>query len=118
MYVSLTEAAATGSPKATWNEEGYYLAESGAFYWGDVCKVMGDYAFSKGLLQQPGVQSLDTRTTNSIWPRYNFFVGSTSRGEAIRAKRLLGWTPHRPSLQEMIPWIVDAEIRNLGLQSK
>lgn len=118
MYVSLTEAAATGSPKATWNKEGYYLAENGAFYWGDVCKSMGDYAFSKGLLQKPGVQSLDMRTTYSIWSRYNFFVGSTSRGEAIRAKRLLGWAPYRPSLQEMIPWIIDSEIKDLGLHPK
>ena len=118
MYVSLTEAAATGSPKATWNKEGYYLAESVAFYWGDVCKAMGDYAFSKGLFQEPGVQSLDTRTTYGIWPHYNFFVGSTSRGEAIRAKCLLGWAPYRPSLQEMIPWIVDSEIKDLGLHPK
>lgn len=118
MYVSLTEAAVTGSPNSTWNEEGYYLAENGAFYWGDVCRAIGDYAFSKGVLQEPGVQSLNVCTTYSIWSRYNFFVGSTSRGEAIRAKRLLGWTPHRPSLQEMIPWIVDSEIKDLGLHPK
>ncbi|KAJ4982973.1 nucleoside-diphosphate-sugar epimerase [Stagonosporopsis vannaccii] len=115
IYVSLTEAAITGSKPATWNKEGYYLAESGAFYWGDVCKAIGDYGFSKGFLRKPGVQSLDTRAANSLWYRYGFFVGTTSRGEAIRAKRLLDWAPHRPSLTTTIPWIVDFEAKRLGL---
>lgn len=118
LYVCLTEAAVTEVSAATWNEKGYYLAEHGAFYWGDICKAMGDYAFCKGAMQEPGAQALDAQATSSIWPRYNFFLGSTSRGEAIRARRLLGWAPYRPSLQELIPWIVDSEIENLQLYSR
>lgn len=109
IYVALTEAAATCSSRATWNEEGYYLAENGQFYWGDVCKAMGDYGYQKDLLSEPGVQTLDPQTTHRIWPRYNPFVGSTSRGVALRARNLLDWTPHRPTLQDTIPWIVESE---------
>jgi len=45
----------------------------------------------------------------------NIAVASNSKGDSIRAKKLLGWKPHRRSLKNEVPDIVDEEAKALGL---
>jgi nucleoside-diphosphate-sugar epimerase len=115
LYLLLGEAAATGGPPATWNEQGYYLAENGEFVWGDVLKAIAKDAHSKGLLPQPTTKGYSADEAQAVLWFGHYAVGSNSRGESIRGKRLLGWKPYRPLLMEEVPTIVDIEARALGL---
>ncbi|CEL11758.1 hypothetical protein ASPCAL14855 [Aspergillus calidoustus] len=44
-----------------------------------------------------------------------YALGTCSRGHSLRARKLLGWSPSKPSLMELIPSIVDLEAKALGL---
>ncbi|KAJ5716386.1 hypothetical protein N7493_008297 [Penicillium malachiteum] len=105
VYLALGDAAAEGGGKATWNDEGYYLAENGSFVWGDIQQV---YFL-------PEVESLDDKQTTEILSVGLYAWGSNSRGYAHRARKLFGWEPKQPKLIELIPNIVTLEAKGLGL---
>ncbi|RDW63266.1 hypothetical protein BP6252_10811 [Coleophoma cylindrospora] len=109
MYVRLGEAAVAGGSPATWNEKGYYLAENGAFTWGEIIEAIGDIGYEKTLLQQPGAISLRPEEITPISTRFPIFVGCSSRGRAIRARELLGWKPTHAGLREELAAIIDLE---------
>ncbi|RMD42876.1 hypothetical protein DV735_g2298, partial [Chaetothyriales sp. CBS 134920] len=118
VYVALGEAAASGSPDgapATWNDQGYYLAENGQFVWGQILRHVAQEAHKQGFLPEPTADGLSPSEVDKLLDRGAYLVGTTSRGEAIRARKLLGWKPHRPSLQALIPDIVASEAKALGL---
>lgn len=115
VYLALGEAASEGGGKATWNNEGYYLAENGAFVWGDIQRAVAQAAYDKKLIDSPDVESLDGDQTTEIHPAGIYVWGSNSRGNSFRARNLLGWSPQKPKLVELIPEIVEAEARALGL---
>lgn len=114
LYVKLGESCVNGEP-ATWNEEGYYLSENGSFAWGDICQAIAEIGHQKGYLKSADAISLSPSEVASIWPRFNFFIGCSSRGEAIRGKKLLGWKPYRPSFREDLARMIDHEVDLLGL---
>lgn len=114
LYVKLGESTVTGEP-ATWNEKGYYLSENGGFAWGDICQAIAGIAYMKGYIKSPNAASLSPSEVASIWPRFNSFIGCSSRGQAIRGKKLLGWKPHRPSLREDLARIIDHDFELLDL---
>lgn len=109
LYLLFAQDAISEDPRATYNEQGYYLSENGSFYWGDICKEAAKIACASGLIQEADVRSLSPGMTARIWPRYNSFLGTTSKGLSIRANRLLGWTPHRPDIFTTLPYIVNQE---------
>ena len=115
LYLLLGEAAVNGGPPATWNEEGYYLAESGEFVWGDILKAIAKDAHGKGFLPEASTKGFSADEMPEILPRGAYAVGSNSRGASIRGKKLLGWKPYRRSLMEEVPDIVDLEARSAGL---
>lgn len=116
LYLLVAEAAANGGAPATWNDQGYYFAESGGeFVWGDVLRAVAKDAHSKDLLPSAEVESVDAEQVQDFFPFGQYFVGTTSRGKAIRAKNLLGWKATQPSIYEDIPRVVDSEARSLGL---
>jgi nucleoside-diphosphate-sugar epimerase len=115
LYVLLGEAAANGGAPATWNYQGYYLAENGEFVWGDILKAIVADAHGKGFLPDSTTKGYSPEDVASVMPRGEYAVGSNSRGESIRGKRLLGWKPYRPLLRDLVPEIVDIEARALGL---
>jgi nucleoside-diphosphate-sugar epimerase len=117
LYVLLGEAAAGGGPPATWNEQGYYLAENGSFVWGDILKAIAQNAHGKGYLPKPTVEAFSAEEIKQVFAFGDFMVGSNSRGESLRARNLLGWSPHRPSLKDEIPAIVDIDARTIGRES-
>lgn len=115
LYMHLAEAAANGGSPATWNDQGYYLAENGEFVWGDILKAIAKDAHSKGFLPSPEPESLSPEQLQPYFEGGHYYVGTTSRGNSIRGKRQFGWKPYRHSLLEWVPTLVDREARALGL---
>ncbi|ETN40876.1 uncharacterized protein HMPREF1541_05156 [Cyphellophora europaea CBS 101466] len=115
LYLHIAEAAANGGAPATWNDQGYYLAENGEFVWGDIAKAIARDAHSKGLLPSPDAEGLSTEQIQPLFEGGQYYVGTNSRGVSKRGKQLFGWKPHRPSLLAWVPSLVDREARTLGL---
>ncbi|KAB8078440.1 hypothetical protein BDV29DRAFT_166375 [Aspergillus leporis] len=115
VYRALGEAAAAGGGDATWNDKGYYLAENGQFAWGDIQREVARVAYEKKLIPSPDVESLPDAQVTELNQFGLYAWGSSSRGHALRARKLLGWSPNKPSLKELIPEIVDIEAKELGL---
>lgn len=115
LYVLLGEAAATGNENATWNEQGYYLAENGSFVWGEVFRRMTKFAHTKGLLLSDECPGLDANELSALSPHGHLKWGTNSRGVSIRGKRLLGWKPIQRGLMEELPDIVEGEAKALDL---
>ncbi|KAJ5099840.1 hypothetical protein N7532_006841 [Penicillium argentinense] len=115
VYLALGDAAAAGGGKATWNEEGYYLAENGSFVWGDIQRKVAEEAHAQKFIESPAVESLDDKQTSDILSVGLYAWGSNSRGRAIRARKLFGWEPKQPKLIDLIPDIVSLEAKALGL---
>lgn len=116
VYLALGDAAAAGGGKATWGDEGYYLAENGSFVWGDIQWKAAEEAFSQGFIKSPEVESLDDVQTTAILSAGVYAWGSNSRGHALRARKLFGWEPRQPKLIDLIPEIVALEAKDLGLR--
>lgn len=115
VYQALGEAAAAGGGQATWNDEGYYFAENGSFVWGDVQRAVAKAAFDKKLISSPDVEPIPDQQVTDLNEFGLYAWGSNSRGHALRARKLLGWTPDRPKLLDLVPDIVDVEAKDLGL---
>lgn len=116
VYQALGEAAAAGGAPATWNNEGYYFAENGSFVWGDVQRAVAKAAYEKKLIASPDVEPIPDDQVIALHPFGLYAWGSNSRGHALRARKLFGWTPQQPKLIDLVPHIVDVEAKDLGLQ--
>lgn len=115
VYLALGEAAAADGGKATWGDEGYYLAENGSFVWGDIQRAVAKSAFDQKHITSPEVESLDDAQTTEILSVGLYAWGSNSRGQSIRARKLFGWEPKQAKLIELIPDIVALEAKALKL---
>lgn len=117
LYLLLGEAAVQGGPPATWDDQGYYLAENGAFVWGEVLAAVAKEAHSQGLLPSPDTKQLSAEEINTLFGfRYaRSAIGSDSQGKSLRARNLLGWKPAERSLMDEIPTVVTDEAKALGL---
>ena len=115
LYLLLGEAALNNGNPATWNDEGYYLAENGPFAWGAVLQEIADVAHKKGLLQDPTAESLSPEDAERFLRNARKSVGTNSRGVSIRGKKLLGWRPVEGGIMDELPTAVDSEARLLGL---
>ncbi|OJJ64940.1 hypothetical protein ASPSYDRAFT_39724 [Aspergillus sydowii CBS 593.65] len=115
LYRLLGDAAAAGGGKATWNDKGYYLAENGAFVWGDVQRAVAKTAYEKKLIPSAEVEPISDAQVRELNEFGLYAWGSSSRGWSYRGKKLLGWSPRRPSLLGLIPSIVEIEAKDLGL---
>ncbi|KIW64176.1 hypothetical protein PV04_09129 [Phialophora macrospora] len=117
LYLLLGEAAAHGGPPATWNDKGYYLAEAGSFVWGDILRQLTELGHRKGLLASSEIQELDPDDVDKLVYQGKRLAGTNSRGTSLRAKKLLGWQPEMPSIEDALSDAVDVEARLLGLSS-
>lgn len=135
LYLLLGNEAVQGGGKASWGKDGYYFAENGLFFWGDVARALTAAAFEKGLIPSPILKSV-TRTLDAdkkalvpspdleavtdeeekhILPFLHRIVGMNSRCKSIRAKKLLGWSPKERLLVDEAPDIIESEAKALGL---
>lgn len=109
------QAVQTGSGPVNpdiWGPKAYYFVAAGRHRWSDIARKVARIARDKGLIRTEATQRIDVleaRTSGDIsW-------GLNSRGEARRARKVLGWSPSAPTLDETLPQEVDAEARELGL---
>jgi nucleoside-diphosphate-sugar epimerase len=108
LFSLLAEAAAAGNiqPELWGAKNGYYLAESADHAWGEVSSWVAEAAVDQGHIATPELTLLDAHIAAEIAGYNGLSWGLNSRGEAKRARKLLGWSPLGPSVKEEIPAIV------------
>jgi len=114
-FLKLIEAAVAGGGKATWGKEGYYLTENGTLIWGDMSEVVAVEAHKQGLIPTDKVVSVSNEEVDRLRNHGSLLWGANSRGTAIRARKLLGWSPRGKSIEAETPQLVQEEGRTLGL---
>ncbi|KAL9567249.1 hypothetical protein ACKAV7_008491 [Fusarium commune] len=117
LFLKLIEAAAQGGDPADWGEKGFYFAESGDFNWKSVAERIAKEAKDRGLIQSLKVENLSPEDVNIIWSYGAFFWGTNSRSQAIRARKVVGWSPEGCGIFADIPAVVASEAQALHLTS-
>lgn len=111
LFVRLTEAAIEQNTDAQlWNENGYYLVENGEHIWSDLARLMGKKATGLGLVKgQLDESSLDKDKAIEQAGFEAVSWGYNSRGKAERARKLVGWKPVGPSIEDTVDEILKDE---------
>ena len=115
VYLALVEAATEGGGKATWGKAGYYFTENGEHIWGEISKVVASSAQQQGFISSDEVVSVSAEEADKLSSYGSVLWGTNSRCRAIRARKLLGWSPTEKSLIDEIPLAVESEAKKLGL---
>ncbi|KAL5357313.1 hypothetical protein BJX96DRAFT_181576 [Aspergillus floccosus] len=114
LFVLLVEAAVQGrADDGLWGENAYYLAENGEHCWGDLARGMAQRATELGYIPQPVAEPINLDDAKKYAGFESLSWGMNSRGRARRARNLLGWKPHRPSLEAEVPAILKDEWERL-----
>ena len=111
----LTERAAAKDTNAElWGAKGYILVENGEHVWGDLARKVGAEAAKLGYISEPKEGSLgkDQAIDQAGFEAVSW--GLNSRGVARRARKHLGWSPTKPSIEEEVPNILKDEKQRLG----
>lgn len=115
-YLALVEAAVDQGGNATWGNEGYYFTENGQHIWGETAKIVVSTAKDQGFLTSDEIVTMSSDEANQqLMPYASYMWGTNSRCKAIRARKLLGWSPKERSMNEDIPETVRIEAKRLGL---
>ena len=115
LYLKLVEAATTGAGNAFWNNQGYYFAENGEHVWGEISRKIASEAHRQGHNPSNEVISVTGQEADQLMAHSSFLWGGNSRASAIRARKLLGWTPKERSIEDEIPEVVSSEAKLLGI---
>ncbi|KAF6818061.1 nad dependent epimerase dehydratase family protein [Colletotrichum plurivorum] len=111
LFVRLVEKAVEGNgEKHAWNDNGVYLAGVGELSFGEISKLVVSAALEKGLISSGDVDVIGAKEADSLLPYGTVLFGTNARGEALRAKEVLGWTPTEERLQDEIPKDVEREV--------
>ncbi|KAF2843991.1 NAD(P)-binding protein [Plenodomus tracheiphilus IPT5] len=115
LFVLLTEAAlAHNTDSRLWNQNGYYLVENGEHKWADLARLMGQKATEFGLVgKQLDERALDKDKAIDQAGFEAVSWGFNSRGKAERARKLFGWAPKGPSIEETVQEILRDEKRRV-----
>jgi hypothetical protein len=89
--------------------------ENGEHVWGAISNAVASAAYKKGLLKSDEVVTLPSEEIAKHSPLGEIIWGANSRATAIRARKLLKWTPRGASLEDTIPEAVEEEARRMGL---
>ena len=115
-FLKLVEAALQGGGKATWGKEGYYFTQNGEHVWDDAAKWVASAAHKQGLIPSDEVISVTLEEARQLVGKGTALtLASNSRCKAIRAHKLLGWTPAQRSIEDETPELVNSEAKLLGL---
>ncbi|KAL8886173.1 MAG: hypothetical protein Q9215_006075 [Flavoplaca cf. flavocitrina] len=109
VFVALVEAAAAGGGNASWGDEGYYFTENGEHIWGEISKVVASAAHKQGFIPSNEVQTHSNEEIDEMCQFGTGLWGANSRCRAIRARKLLGWSPKGRSIEQEIPDTVASE---------
>ncbi|KAL8826543.1 MAG: hypothetical protein Q9170_007361 [Blastenia crenularia] len=115
VFVSLVEAAAVGGGQASWGNEGYYFTENGEHVWGDIAQIVATAAHKQGFIPSADVQTLPNKEIDEVCSHGSLLWGANSRCRAIRARKLLSWSPKGRSLEQETPDTVTQEADLRGL---
>lgn len=117
LYILLIEAAAVGGGMATWGKSGYYFSSVGEQSWSNMKELIAKSAFNQGFISSDTVSEFATGQLAESAGHSNsaLIYGGNAREESIRARRLLGWSPSRHSIFEVIPAAVASEADGLGM---
>lgn len=119
VYVLLVEAALNPFPKDSeelWGAKGYTIVEAGEHCWSDIARTIGMTAYKQlgYLSEEPKEQALSKEKAleQAGFEAVSWGLNSRARGE--RARKVLGWKPHRQTLEETVPEILRNEKARLG----
>ncbi|KAH6704299.1 hypothetical protein BKA61DRAFT_646614 [Leptodontidium sp. MPI-SDFR-AT-0119] len=115
LFLTLIEESVRGGGVAGWGNEGYYFAENGEACWADIATRIAEEAQKQGYIGSTKLERLDKKVADGIWEYATFFWGTNSRCKAIRARKLLKWSPTEHHVFDEIPRLVAAEAKVLGL---
>jgi hypothetical protein len=93
----------------------YYFTENGEYVWGDMAKKIAAEVHKQGFIDSPDVRQIDIEKANEITPYGGPKWGYNSRGRAIRARKLFGWTPKGEPIEKLLPSLVKDEAMKLGI---
>ena len=107
VYLLLAEAAVAGKDTpGLWGGDVYYLTENGEHIWGDLARLIGKRAHELGYT---GALKEDSLSKDAALEQAGFEAvswGWNSRGKAERARKVVGWKPHRCSIEEEVDEIL------------
>ncbi|KAL8653039.1 MAG: hypothetical protein Q9226_004010, partial [Calogaya cf. arnoldii] len=103
VFVALVEAAAAGGGGAMFGDQAYYFTENGEHIWGQISKAVASAAHKQGFISSDAVETHSDKDINEMCQAGAMLWGANSRCRAIRARKLLGWTPKGRSIEDEIP---------------
>ena len=110
VFLLLVEkAAAKDTSDELWGAKGYILVENGEHVWSDLARRVSSEAVKLGYISDPREGSLDKDEAIKQAGFEAVSWGLNSRGKAERAKKYLGWSPSKPSIEEEVPNILKDE---------
>ncbi|QIW97694.1 hypothetical protein AMS68_003212 [Peltaster fructicola] len=110
VFVRLVDAVADKnlSPEI-WGEKGYLFTENGQHYWSELARVIGKEAVKAGFVSSAPEKVLSQDAAEKQAGSEGVSWSLNSRAEAIRARKVLGWSPKERSLEDEVPTIVQSE---------
>jgi nucleoside-diphosphate-sugar epimerase len=115
LFLLLTEAAASSKTDGElWGAKGYYLAENGEHLWTDLAEKIAKEAEKMGYVGSLEKQSLSKEKALDQAGFEAVSWGFNSRGKAERARKLVGWKPSAPSIEDEVPNIIKDEYERLS----
>ncbi|KAH8689402.1 putative nucleoside-diphosphate-sugar epimerase [Talaromyces proteolyticus] len=118
LFLSLGQAATGiapgGSNAPSWGAKGYYFTENGSIQGLRMSSLVAEIAYDMGLIPSTELDYLTDDQALRLHPKALYSWGTNQRFVALRARRLLGWSPYRPSLEEAFSQIVASEAAKLA----
>ena len=96
-----------------WGSKGYIFTENGEHTWTDLARLFAKEAVRMQYISEPKEDALSKEEAIKAAGFEAVSWGLNSRGKAERARKYLGWKPNRPSLEEEVPTILEAEYERL-----
>jgi nucleoside-diphosphate-sugar epimerase len=116
VFVSLVEAAAKKDlNEEIWGAKGYMFIENGEHVWADLSRSVAKKAAELGYIEKdPKDQQLEKQEALDVAGFEAVSWGLNSRAKGLRAKKVLGWKPTHPSLEDTVESILKDEKARQG----
>ncbi|RSL52154.1 hypothetical protein CEP54_011071 [Fusarium duplospermum] len=117
LIIRLVEKAVAGVDDGnTWGSSGLYFTGVGELSFGEISRRITAAAYDLKLLPSKEVEQVSGPEADTLLPHGSVLYGTNARARGYRAEKVLGWTPHRESLEDEIPRVVAEEADLLNLK--